>query len=80
MKKPQVLVIGNGINRAFACDSWKDIIYDIAKETGSETDLLGNLDKMKAPMPMQAIIASKDALNLYFNVCSSTSRFCQPIE
>ena len=64
MKKPQVLVIGNGMNRAFGCDSWNNFIKDIAKETSGRTDLP---DEMKAPMPMQAIIASKDALDCYFN-------------
>lgn len=60
MKKPetfpQVLLLGNGINRAYGGGSWDDMLKTI-----TERDDLPK--KLYSPMPLQAILASGDRLS-----------------
>ena len=60
MKKPetfpQVLRLGNGINRAYGGGSWDDMLKTI-----TERDDLPK--KLYSPMPLQAILASGDRLS-----------------
>ncbi|MBR5407563.1 MAG: hypothetical protein IK111_07955 [Lachnospiraceae bacterium] len=53
-KRPQVLLIGNGINRSYNGDSWERLIKEMS----------GNLDfKSSLPMPQQIIVATGNDVN-----------------
>lgn len=53
---PQLLLLGNGINRAYYNGSWNDMLRAITRRE----DLPDNLN---SPMPLQAILASNDHLS-----------------
>ena len=53
---PQVLLLGNGINRAYGGGSWDDMLKTITERN--------NLPKnLNSPMPLRAILASGDQLS-----------------
>ena len=54
---PQVLLLGNGINRAYGGGSWVDMLKTITKRDDLPKDL-------KSPMPLQAILRSNDQLSM----------------
>lgn len=53
---PQILLLGNGLNRAYNNGSWSDMLRAITRRE----DLPANLN---SPMPLQAILASNDHLS-----------------
>lgn len=53
-KCPQVLLIGNGINRAFGGDSWTGILKRISKRNDIP------IDNLKSPMPLQAVLVTNN--------------------
>ena len=53
---PQILLLGNGLNRAYKNGSWNDMLRAITQRE----DLPANLN---SPMPLQAILASNDHLS-----------------
>lgn len=53
---PQVLFLGNGLNLAFGGISWSDLIRKIAKRDDFDWA------KSEMPMPLQAILASKNQI------------------
>ena len=53
---PQLLLLGNGLNRAYNNGSWNDMLRAITHRE----DLPANLN---SPMPLQAILASNDHLS-----------------
>ena len=53
---PQILLLGNGLNRAYDNGSWNDMLRAITQRE----DLPANLS---SPMPLQAILASNDHLS-----------------
>lgn len=53
-KFPQVLLIGNGINRAFGGDSWTGILKRISKRNDIP------IDDLKSPMPLQAVLVTNN--------------------
>lgn len=60
-KRPQVLLLGNGINRAYGGASWNEFLKAIA----TRKDLIECLDSksLKSPMPLQAILLTDDSVN-----------------
>ncbi len=40
-RKPQILLLGNGINRAFNSDSWDQLLNSMAEEYGVENAKIG---------------------------------------
>lgn len=60
-KNPRVLLIGNGINRAFGNSSWDDIIGKMSCRTYSEKEekVLKGM-----PYPLQAVVASVDCVDM----------------
>ena len=56
MSYPQLILLGNGINRAYSGGSWNDMLRAITQRE----DLPANLN---SPMPLQAILASNDHLS-----------------
>lgn len=50
---PQVLLLGNGLNRTYGSDSWEDLMRKIAVRH----DLPDNLD---CPYPLQAVLVTND--------------------
>ena len=65
---PNILLIGNGILRAFGGDSWNDLIDDIMKgnKNQRERDTIHNL-----PYSLQIIAASDDSVNSAMQKISS---------
>lgn len=59
-KHPKILLLGNGINRAYGSNSWDDILGGISCGTYSEKEI--NMLK-KLPYPMQAVVASADCVD-----------------
>lgn len=55
-KTPQVILLGNGINRAFDGTSWNGLLHEIANEEYRAQ----NLDKLRCPMPLKAILVTSD--------------------
>ena len=53
-KYPQVLLIGNGINRAYGGDSWTGILKRISKRNDIP------IDDLKSPMPLQAVLVTNN--------------------
>ena len=56
MSYPQLILLGNGINRAYSGGSWNDMLRAITQRE----DLPANLN---SPMPLQAILVSNDHLS-----------------
>lgn len=54
---PQVLLLGNGINRAFNFGSWDDLIQDIQTVPLDEA---GKKELQKVPYPLQPVILTGD--------------------
>lgn len=53
-KYPQVLLLGNGLNRAYGGISWGNLLKEISRRD----DL--PLDELKSPMPLQAILVTNN--------------------
>ena len=53
---PQILLLGNGLNRAYDNGSWNDMLRAITQREDLPTNL-------SSPMPLQAILASNDHLS-----------------
>ena len=53
---PQVLLLGNGINRTYGGTSWTDLMKDINVRKDFDPE------KLEAPMPMQAILLTNNNL------------------
>ena len=66
MSYRKVLLLGNGINRAFSSDSCEDVIRKMAMEMnpGSHYAETGTRDS-KLPFPLQAVIASNNEIEKY---------------
>lgn len=59
-KRPRVLLLGNGINRAFGNSSWGDILDKMSCGAYSEKEI----KKLKTmPYPLQAVVASADCVD-----------------
>lgn len=58
-KYPQILLLGNGINRVYGCNSWDDLIGRIAKG-GSYGENL--------PMPMRIVLATNNQVESQLSV------------
>ena len=56
---PKVLMLGNGINRAYSFASWDDLIRSIQTRELSEDDMAC---VKKIPYPMQPVILTNDHL------------------
>ena len=55
-KRPQVILLGNGINRAFNGVSWNDLLNTIAVEEYKDK-------KIDCPMPLKAILVTRDNID-----------------
>lgn len=55
-KRPQVILLGNGINRAFNGESWNDLLNSIAIEKYKNK-------KIDCPMPLKAILVTGDHID-----------------
>jgi hypothetical protein len=60
-KFPQVLLVGNGINRAYGGGSWGDLLHDIATEDMKK--YLESGKEMTTPMPLRAILLTHDNID-----------------
>lgn len=59
-KIPQVILLGNGINRAFGGRSWGELLHDIAAE-----DKKGiNVESLRSPAPFQVIYLTNDTVDV----------------
>lgn len=58
-KFPQVIFLGNGINRAFGGMSWGEILHEMAADSKKQVDV----NQLKSPMPLQAIYLTDDNVN-----------------
>ena len=56
--RPQVLLIGNGINISNGGENWKDFLLSI-KDESIDVDI----DKLQSPMPLQAVLISNNHIN-----------------
>ncbi|MCM1165107.1 MAG: SIR2 family protein [Lachnospiraceae bacterium] len=56
--KPRVLLLGNGINRAFHSDSWDKLLNSMAEEYGVE-----NADEYLCPETLKAILVTRDRVD-----------------
>lgn len=66
---PQVLLLGNGLNRAYNAESWSDLIERI------HTNQKVNLNTIKkAPFPLQAVLATEDRVDVAIR--ENQTRFC----
>ena len=54
---PQILLLGNGINRAFQGDNWRGVLNHI--KTRDDIDA----NKLNCPMPLQAILITDNHVN-----------------
>ena len=55
-KRPQVILLGNGINLAFNGVSWNDLLNSIAVEEYKDK-------KIDCPMPLKAILVTRDNID-----------------
>ncbi len=55
-KRPQVILLGNGINRAFNGVSWNDLLNSIADEKYKDKQI-------ECPMPLKAILVTGDNID-----------------
>ena len=55
MKKPQVLLQGNGLNRAFGGVSWDNLLEQIAVPDKKEI-----INKTRSPFPLKAILVTEN--------------------
>lgn len=56
-KRPQVLLLGNGINISNGGERWKDFLLSI-----KDKEINVDIDDLKSPMPLQAILLSNNKL------------------
>ncbi len=68
-KIPQVILLGNGINRAFGGTSWNGFLQAIANEEYKK-----ELDKLHCPMPLKAILVTGDNIKENLNTYIKTNR------
>lgn len=61
----KVLLLGNGINRSFSSETWDDIIRNMAMEMNSESVLAKKGYESSLPLPLQAVVASKNKIDDY---------------
>lgn len=54
---PQVLLLGNGINRAYNCNSWNDLIKEVSGKDFCES---------KLPMPLKIVLATDNHVESQF--------------
>lgn len=57
-EKPQILLLGNGINRAFNSDSWDQLLNSMAKEYGVQ-----NASEYVCPETLKAILVTHDRVD-----------------
>ncbi len=57
-RKPQILLLGNGINRAFNSDSWDQLLNSMAEEYGVE-----NAKEYICPETLKAILVTRDRVD-----------------
>lgn len=73
--RPKVLLLGNGINRAFGSDSWSDLLANICDDEVLKTDLIdkrefcdkchSRLDSFaNCPEPFKAILVTNDNIDI----------------
>ncbi len=55
-KRPQVLLLGNGVNQAYGGINWKTLLDKIAIRHDFD------IEKMKSPYPLQAILLTNDKI------------------
>lgn len=60
LKFPQVLLLGNGLNRAYNGDGWSDLLERI--KSNQKVDLNGNAFK-SLPYPLQAVLVTEDKMD-----------------
>ena len=58
-KFPQVIFLGNGINRAFGGMAWGNLLHEMAADDKKQVDVT----ELKSPMPLQAIYLTNDNVN-----------------
>lgn len=57
---PQVLLVGNGLNRAFGGESWEGLIENFWK---NDKELLKKTKEQGIPFPLQVVLGTKDAVD-----------------
>lgn len=57
----QVLLFGNGLNQSFGCDSWKDLLLNLAINENAK--VWQNDEVFQAPMPLKTIILTNNKVN-----------------
>ena len=70
-KYPQVLLLGNGLNRAYAGAGWGDLIKEI--QTNEKIDP-ASAEFKNAPFPLQAVLATDDTVDR--SIKSNRKLFC----
>mgnify|MGYP001081447706 CR=1 FL=1 len=70
---PQILLLGNGLNRAYNNGSWNDMLRAITQRE----DLPANLN---SPMPLQAILASNDHLSTALHTQEFVQTWCGKLD
>lgn len=65
-KYPQVLLLGNGLNRAYGGISWGNLLKEISRRD----DL--PLDELKSPMPLQAILVTNNDIKGALKKCEKS--------
>lgn len=61
-KRPQVVLLGNGINFAYGGTSWTELLKNIATPN-KKVYLEGTDKKLTSPMPLQAILLTEDGVD-----------------
>lgn len=74
INRPQVLLLGNGINRTYGGTSWTDLL----KKITTREDLLPYVDmqgieRLKSPMPLQAILLTDNKIDVALKTISDAS-------
>ena len=72
-KIPNVLLLGNGVNKSFKSPSWSELIESIT--TGEYDDKIKCIEKM--PYPLQPVVLSSDGMD---DVCTVVSEKMLSIE
>lgn len=68
---PQVLLLGNGLNRAYAGSGWGDLIKEIRTNGRINPE---SAEFLNAPFPLQAVLATDDAVDSAIK--SNRESFC----
>ena len=75
-KTPNVLLIGNGINRAFGSSSWDSVISAISTGEFESHSIKGEEIK-KLPYPLQTMVVSNDSVDKGMKLISNTMISCE---